>query len=135
LGYYEYGLINKISLRTRLEIYTEIEAGIGCYIIPELATEPRWYYNLGKRSEKGKSIINNSGNFFCVKANYKSAIFEISSHVNDKAENRFLLIPKWGIRRNINKSLEFETGLGFGIEFLKEVNPVAELHLRFGYHF
>lgn len=136
-GYYEIKLSNQVSLRTELGIYNEIQAGIGYYIAPELTIEPRWYYNLSKRSTKGKSIINNNGNFFGVKANYRSALFEISNYINNLAETEsgFLLIPKWGIRRSFNKNLEFEAGLGFGVEFLKEVNPVAELHLRFGYRF
>ena len=135
-------LTNKTALRTEVGVYTEIQAGIGYFIAPEIIVEPRWYYNLENRVKKGKSIEGNSGNFIGLKTNYKSDIFEISNYNLDRAEKSFLLIPKWGIRRKIGNSFNYEAGFGLGIQYFEKSNinikrdePVADLHLRIGYTF
>jgi hypothetical protein len=134
-GYKESKLTNQIAVRVELGLYTEIQSGVGYFMAPEITIEPRWYYNLNKRAKKGKKTRNNNSNFLTLKTSYRSDAFEISNYKNKRAQNNFFIIPKWGIRRNINKNFNFETGFGIGAEFLEKTNPVVELHLRFGYDF
>jgi hypothetical protein len=139
-------LTENIALRTEIGLYTQIYQGIGFFMAPEITFEPRWYYNLKKRAAKKKDITNNSANFFTVKVGYRSSIFEISGFDDDRksAENSFAIIPKWGIRRNISKSFNYELGVGIGyIHFINQKyfktydnNGIAiDLHIRIGYNF
>ncbi len=113
-------------------------------IAPVISTEPRWYYNLGKRFAKGKNIRNNSGNLFSFKVNYIPDWFLITNEKNINVVNQLYLIPEWGIRRVYGKHFTFETGFGVGpvLYFGKNSESVinkehvfVDLHLRVGYTF
>ncbi|TXD53060.1 MULTISPECIES: hypothetical protein [unclassified Polaribacter] len=52
-GQNEIKLSNTIALRTEIGLYTEIQAGSGFFMAPEITFEPRWYYNIKKRASKG----------------------------------------------------------------------------------
>jgi len=49
------------------------------FFAPTLKLEPRYYYNLQKRLNKGKSIAKNSGNFLAINMVYTPDWFVISS--------------------------------------------------------
>jgi hypothetical protein len=111
---------------------------------PEVTVEPRWYYNIKKRASEGTNIENNAANFFTIKLNHRSDIFEINPNRLSGSENSISLIPKWGIRRNLGKYFNYEAGVGIGyIRFINQKyfrtfdnNGIAiDLHLRIGYNF
>ena len=143
-GYNESRLTNQIALRSELgfyggyskSLYYEIWA-----ITPVITLEPRWYYNLDKRSKKGYDISDNSGNFLSLNMTYVPDWFSISNYGNVSAINQFLLVPTWGIRRNIGKNFNYETGIGLGYNFYLDNNirskgeTYLNLHLRIGYKF
>jgi hypothetical protein len=140
----EIRLSDEIALRTEIGLYTEIVKGIGFLMAPEITIEPRWYYNIKKRDSKKLNIKNNSANFFTLKTNFRSSIFEISNYDNKRAENSFAIIPKWGIRRNLGTNFNYELGLGIG--YLSFINQkyftvsdsdgiIIDLHVRIGYNF
>ena len=140
----EIRLSDEIALRTEVGLYTEIAEGIGFFMAPEITLEPRWYYNISKRDSKKLNIKNNSANFFTIKANFRSSVFEISNFDEKRAENSFAIIPKWGIRRNLGTSFNYELGLGIG--YLSYINQkyftvsdsdgiIIDLHVRIGYNF
>jgi hypothetical protein len=139
-------LTDNIVLRTEVGLYTEIYQGAGFFMAPEITFEPRWYYNIQKRVLNKKDTSNNSANFFTLKTSFRFSLFEISGFDDDRksAENSFTIIPKWGIRRNINKSFNYELGAGIGyIHFINQKyfktydnNGIAiDLHVRIGYNF
>jgi hypothetical protein len=136
-------IADSFALRSEIGVYTEIISGTGFFMAPEITLEPRWYYNIGKRNKNKFDIKNNAANFFTVKLNYRSNIFEISNLSFDRAEQSFAILPKWGIRRNINKNFSYEIGLGIGyigtinqqnINFNKS-EIIVDSHIRIGYTF
>lgn len=101
--------------------------------------EPRWYYNLGKRAEKSKSIADNAGNFLSLKTTYNSNLF-FKTGSNEPPV--ISVIPTWGIRRNIGKHFNYELGAGLGYAHVFKTDRwpsydqfAVNLHLRFGYKF
>ncbi|HCY82937.1 MAG TPA: hypothetical protein DHV22_15745, partial [Xanthomarina gelatinilytica] len=85
--------------------------------------EPRFYYNLNKRHNKGKRIDGNSGNFISLKTSYNSDLFFIGTNEDIHLETDFMVIPTWGIRRNLCKHFNYEAGFGIGyIHYREEYN-------------
>jgi hypothetical protein len=115
------------------------------FLTPVINLEPRWYYNINKRENKGKSAKNNGANFLTTSISYHPDWFVISSKNNINVYNQLSVIPKWGIRRNIaNSNFNFEAGIGLGYRFyfLKQYGyskndgeTALDLHLRIGYTF
>lgn len=140
---HEFALRTEIGLTASLVIGLYEETLFG--LRPSVALEPRWYYNLDKRAEKGKRIANNSGNFIAMRLGYISNLFTISNY--DKAEfsNTIFTFLHWGIRRNLGKQFNFEAGAGIGAGYISENNIGLEddegfefspsIYLRIGYTF
>ncbi len=143
---------NENKLGNDFALRTEIGLDLGYYIsynlenkyvlAPIVLVEPRWYYNLESRLNKGKHIKNNSGNFLGLKVKYIPDWFVISDFDNYSVANQVSIIPRWGIRRAIGKSnfnYEIATGLGYKYVFLKntdnDLRLVLDVHLRIGYTF
>ncbi|HZH70226.1 MAG TPA: hypothetical protein VFD80_07245 [Flavobacteriaceae bacterium] len=147
--HHEARLSNKIALRSEIGLDTglwwgEIYKNTGLVAGPVLTLEPRWYYNINKRNRKGKSTSDNSGNFISIKTSYHPDWFVISNYQNIRIVSDISFVPTWGIRRNIGKKLNFETGIGLGYwttvntssYWFSNLSGVAgNLHLRFGYKF
>ncbi|GGI57483.1 hypothetical protein [Winogradskyella haliclonae] len=125
----ELRLSNQVALRSELGIN-----GVNTNTIsPSIALEPRWYYNLGKRQEKGKRIDGNSGNYFSLRATY---FFHDDEELNKDYTDEISVIPTWGIRRNIGKHFNYEVGAGAGLGFeSKNIDIDLYVNLRFGYRF
>ena len=112
---------------------------------PVLTLEPKWYYNLNKRVANARDINNNSGNFFSIKLSYNPDWFVISSSKNIDLLKQFSIIPSWGIRRNLGKHFNYETGFGIGYRYIFNEHDgtknnisnetAINLHLRIGYQF
>lgn len=148
-GHNEARISNTIVLRTEFGFDTGIFGGdfydnTSFILYPSLNVEPRMYYNLTKRKNKGHKISNNSGNFFSLRINYIPDLFVISNVDNVNIIESIAFIPKWGIKRSIGKHFTYEAGLGYGIRthFLKkegfknnESDGIVDLHLRIGYTF
>ncbi|PIV16300.1 MAG: hypothetical protein COS42_10730 [Flavobacteriales bacterium CG03_land_8_20_14_0_80_35_15] len=141
--YNESRLSNTIALRSEIGFDTGIRGGFYRKTIfvlaPEITAEPRFYYNLEKRSKNGRNISKNSSNFLALKLNYRPELFVISSVAGVSVLESFSIIPKWGIKRTVGKHFTYELGLGIGyIYYLNYINQgevTADLHIRFGYTF
>lgn len=145
-------LQRNISLRTELGFDAGIFSSnadfsgskVGVIFIPSITLEPRLYYNLRKRMDKGKNISENSGNFVALKLNYRPDWFTLSNVKNTSVADNIAIIPKWGIRRTFWNHLTYELGAGVGYRkyYLKQYgyneNPgevAIDLHIRLGYTF
>lgn len=151
LGVYvnnEYRLWNAFAIRTELGLdggFATKNNDTKWGLIPTINIEPRYYYNLSKRAEKGRNTSGNAGNFFTVLFKYNADWFVITSEDNVITENMISVVPKWGIRRNIGQSkFNYEAGIGigyynyFGSDRNNYTNPegvAVDLHLRIGYRF
>ncbi|WP_299777646.1 hypothetical protein [uncultured Formosa sp.] len=153
LGMYfnhELRLTNKIALRSEVGLDagfwgSDVNDINGYLLAPVFTLEPRWYYNLKKRTNKGKRIANNTGNFVSIKTSYHPDWFTITNadHLNFIGD--FTIIPTWGIRRHIGNHFNYETGIGLGYGryittkedyYYGDKNVLAaNLHLRIGYTF
>jgi hypothetical protein len=109
---------------------------------PVLRVEPRWYYNLQKRALKSKRVDGNSANFLSLTTSYQ---FDRPLITNDQSIvilSYVAMIPTWGIRRNMGKHMNYETGLGLGYRYIlsnrlnanqKKAEPALNIHLRIGW--
>ncbi|WP_202701829.1 hypothetical protein [Flavobacterium sp. UGB4466] len=139
---HEHRLLNQISLRTEIGFDMGFRGCSDCTttyaIAPVINLEPRWYYNINKRTAKNQQT-NNSANFITLQIHCYPNWFVISNHDNVFVSNQIALIPKWGIRRNIgNTNFNYEAGIGIGRKFYLDENfsdTTADLHLRIGYTF
>ena len=144
-GHNELRLTNQLSLRSEIGmdmgIFINGNSDNNFVLIPVLRIEPRWYYNLKKRSNKNKSISKNSANFLTLSTTYNPDWFTISNIENINVISSIAFIPKWGIKRTYGKWFTFETGVGIGYiesldskyEFFSNVG--VDLHVRLGYTF
>jgi hypothetical protein len=149
-GYNELKLSNQIALRTELgfDAYDndDFYPNSGFLLTTVITLEPRWYYNLDKRASRLERIDNNSGYFFSIKTSFRSDDLLLDFGGDEKAQivDNLSIIPTWGIRRNLGKHFNYETGVGVGYihyfsknaGFTKNKGETAiNLHLRLGYQF
>jgi len=151
---HEARLSNKWALRTEIgldlwsyETYSYNTAGEtrkGSVLVPSIAIEPRWYYNIQKRADKGRYTANNSANFLTLAIKYYPDLFVVGGPDNLKVRDQISFIPKWGIRRAIAQSgFNYELGIGVGPvlyleknSYYRSISDVAlDLHARIGYTF
>lgn len=142
-------LSDQITLRSELGFDSGFWGGsfydkAGFIMTPQITLEPRWYYNLNKRTEQSKRIDFNSGNFIALKTSYHPDWFVISNYDDINVISAVSVIPTWGIRRNLGNHFNYEAGLGFGYRYIfakqagflnNESEAAVNLHLRIGYIF
>lgn len=147
-GHREIRIDDEFALRAEIGLESHLWIGFDEETIfamrPSLTLEPRWYYNLEKRTEKSKRTAHNSGNFIAFRTKYFPDIFAISNYDNAEFGNDFSAELNWGIRRAIGKHFNFETAFGLGyfyssgnnIESDGEESQISpSIYLRFGYTF
>jgi len=149
-AYNETKLSNTIALRTEIGFdfgiwettyYDDYDSPF--LLTPVIVVEPRFYYNLKKRSKNSKRIDGNSGNFIALKTSYH-AEWALFNSDDAPVVSDFSIIPTWGIRRNLGKHFDYEAGLGAGFSYtfakragyLKNKSEMElNMHLRIGYRF
>lgn len=147
-AYNEAKLSNTIALRTELGFdfgiwettyYDDYDSPF--ILTPVIVIEPRFYYNLKKRSENSKRIDGNSGNFIALKTSYHPELALFNTD-NAPVVSDFAIIPTWGIRRNLGKHFNYEAGIGVGISHTfaeragyseDKTEMELNMHLRIGY--
>ncbi len=150
-AYNEAKLSNSIALRTELGFdfgiwettyYDDFNSPL--ILTPVFVLEPRFYYNLKKRSENSQRIDGNSGNFIAIKAGFHPDWFVLFNTDDAPVVSDFSIIPTWGIRRNIGEHFNYEAGIGAGFShtfaeragYAKDKSEIElNMHLRIGYRF
>ncbi len=73
-AYNETKLANSISIRSELSLGFSWSGGNNIsdkwVILPIISAEPRWYYNLQRRTTKHKRIDGNSGNYLSLNVSF-----------------------------------------------------------------
>lgn len=102
-----------------------------------LSVEPRYYYNVEKRLNKGKTLNNNAANFISANVYYVPDWLTSSNHENVDVVKTFGIIPKYGLNRNISKNINFEFAFGIGYAWGEDnYNDIAlALDLRLSFDF
>jgi len=150
LGIWAY---NEVKLSNTIALRTEVGFDFGIWestfyddapflLTPVIVVEPRFYYNLKKRSNESKRIDGNSGDFIALKMGYHPDWFVLFNTDNVPVVSDFSIIPTWGIRRNIGKHFNYEAGIGVGYSYTfaeragyakDESGIELNMHLRIGY--
>ncbi len=86
-------------------------------LTPVITAEPRWYYNIEKRSKKGRNTKNNSANFVALSLTYHPDWFTISNNYDGYIPDQISIIPYWAIKRALGAHFNYETGLGLGYQY------------------
>ena len=121
----DYGVETPIGSNWTLRPHAGIDGGLGWssnawtsdnfwyYAVRAAAgVDFRYYYNLSRRQERGRSTRFNSGNFFGMDAQY----FTPSFVEHNVSTGGFVLFsPRWGFRRVYRQKWIFEFDLGLNI--------------------
>lgn len=145
-GNHEARLADTFVLRSEIGIQAGFYVGPSddaIYAGPTIALEPRWYYNIAKRADKGKNTVGNSANMIAVAIMYVPDWFTLTNNDNINIAEQAGVSARWGLRRHPGKSdfnYEFAAGIGYYKSFLKQYgirqNDNAfypDLQLRIGY--
>jgi len=99
--------------------------------VPFITSELKYLYSRKKRTNKGRSTLNNSGNYIGLQAKYS---FGNSSYID--LSSSLLTEIHWGIQRPLGKRFLFDFHIGLGMlsdfDFEREAFSPT-LGLRFGY--
>ena len=88
------------TIALRGEIGYEFSGNSGLYVYsPVFTLEPRYYYNLNKRANKGRKIINNTGSYFSLRTEVRPSLNAFSNYGNIDIDSDITFIPSWGIRK------------------------------------
>ncbi|NBL63883.1 hypothetical protein GV828_01570 [Flavobacterium sp. NST-5] len=71
-------------------------------------SEMKYFYNLGKRQNKGKNISNNGGNYVGIQTKYSFGTDAF------RLNNALLSEVHWGIQRSLGGNFSFNTHIGLG---------------------
>ncbi|TAJ08661.1 hypothetical protein DMA11_21100 [Marinilabiliaceae bacterium JC017] len=111
---YEQSISQKITINFELMLADEYGENLldGLYwrFSPYIRIEPRYYYNITKRSENGKNTTNNSANYISLSADYQP----IERIGESTSLHGLSIIPKYGLKRSINEHFTFELAAGIG---------------------
>ena len=147
--HHEAKLTRTIALRSEVGLdlgywYSDLEGVSGHFIVPSLTVEPRWYYNLDKRTKKGYRTDGNSGNYVSLRGSFYPDMVVSSSVENARFVPQLFIGPMWGIRRNLGKHFNYEAGAGLvyvqyfppsDVFMASESDVDVLVHLRIGYKF
>lgn len=143
--YNESKIASNTTLRAEASLFPAIWGGdmfakTGFAFYPAITIQPKYYYNITKRAEKGKNTKNNSANYFGLQVRYVPDWFVISNTKNLSLSNQINIIPTYGFRRNFaeNFNYEFKAGLGYGTTFGNDFNTsgaILDLSMKIGYDF
>jgi len=98
---------------------------------PYVLSELKYFYNREKRTRKGRSSLNNSGNYIGLQGKYS-----FGDNRTFRLNKTFLTELHWGIQRPLGKRFIFDLHLGIGYltDFdFKDGNISPTFGLRFGY--
>lgn len=116
---YEASLSEKTTLDMALGFGFAYRSGMfgeGYGIFPGLTGQYRWFYNLDKRLEKGKSIDNNTGNYLALHAGGQSGK-PILGNLAYNADFFGTVGPVWGLQRYYGSGFKLGLHLGAGYAF------------------
>lgn len=143
--YDEIRIGSRTTLRAEASLFPAIWGGdlyarTGFAFYPALTLQPKFYYNIARRSEKGKNTKNNAANYLGMQLRYIPDWFVISNEKGLRLSNQVNIIPTYGFRRNFagNFNYEFRAGIGYGTSFGETTNTsaaVLDLSMKIGYDF
>ena len=138
--YYEFKLDRKITLRAEAGVslgffpgeyglYSDEDEMRSVAVIPVLAAEPRWYYNLERRVRKSKDISRNRANYLSLYTACSGGWGAVKlDNKIDKVPGAFAIAPMWGMRRTIGQHFNYELGAGVGYSYTGKFDHLDHHH-------
>lgn len=116
---YETKISKEWTLLSNIGIYYYYDKGNssngkGYSIRPFLGFEPRWYYNLDRRTRLAKNTKFNTGNYWSLDINYYPKVVLATNQSYYGFSNVVYFLPSYGIRRTISKHIYFDGSLYAG---------------------
>ena len=129
-GYgYEWSVADEVTINSQIDMRAYIgddDFAIDNFVFsPRITIEPRYYYNLKKRAEKGKNINSNSANYVSFDLSYELPLG--LSGIRDVPQHTFRLLPSWGMRRELSEhfTMDFSVYAGYkliGTQYYNDSN-------------
>lgn len=94
---------------------SNINSDIKILASPFLRSQYRYYYNLQRRVNKGKSIRNNTGSFLAVNGSYYFDPINNQDYVSNY--DGFTFGGVWGFQKTYKSNLNISSNVGFGYSF------------------
>lgn len=139
-GFYEKAIGNDFTLNSEIGYIGGFLRGTDAkldYVFTSVINlEPRYYYNLKSRHNKGKDIAKNAANYLGVELYYVPDLLSSSNRAGIDVSKAFGLIPKYGFKRNLSELINFEFAFGIGYSWGEHnINgTVVGLDLRLGFN-
>jgi len=140
---YEYTLNKKFSLLSEIGldglIYSHHADGIGLILSTRIKQGMRFYYDQEALENDGKTTPNKAGNFFTFLVDYIPPNLSYVPFGQREVLRQIRALSYWGLRRDLDKRLVFETHLGFGYVYnighsLEQKHNLAwDLRIGIGY--
>lgn len=108
-------------------------------LLPSVDVYYRYYYNLDRRTERGKRIYRNSGNYLGLTALYANGnpIWSERPDADSNIDNLVMAGPVYGLQRTYGKgfffNLEFGVGYGYADNGSSEIIPLASARLGWAF--
>ena len=101
---------------------------------PFVHVSSRFYYNMDRRSQKGRKTDCNSADFFAISIEHA---FQPIISVRSNGCGLTSIVPHWGLRRVFGDKflLEFALGVNFNRNTRGVVDYDPSINLRLGYVF
>ena len=124
-------LIGSIGLTMPYWAWHIPNSGWAYAINPVFGLEPRFYYNIDTRSNKGKNTNYNSANYLSLDCYY---MFNPIANQNTLIHPGIIISPNWGIRRVYNDRwlLEFSLGAWCLFDAESQISWAPRANLKFG---
>ncbi len=104
-------------------------SGIFYSVNPYIGIEPRFYYSLNKRYNKGENTSFNSANYLSIDLAY---MFKPILKKDVVSSGGFLISPTWGLRRVFRDFWLLEFNLGVNCFISHYVGWSPKIDLKFG---
>ncbi len=121
------GFVYEFGLNKKNTLYSELSAGYGYSgngfgdnwsFYPYIQEQFRHYYNLEKRTAKGKVTSHNSAGFVSVAAYYNFKSITTNDDYSS-SNSSFIIAPVWGFQRTYKHKFNLDLNMGAGYGFSK----------------
>ncbi len=132
---YEFGLLPNLTAGAEigLSLATPSE---GYSLSPAYRAFSRYYLNLKRRSDMGKNVSGNSGNYVAVTFNHYFTQWELLGNMDNSGRDLVFLGPVIGLQRSYPGGFSFSADAGAGWYFSNRVSAGLgpSVHIRIGWN-
>ncbi|PKB18870.1 hypothetical protein [Flavobacterium sp. 5] len=117
------GFVYEHGFTTKNTLYSEISFGIGYRnndyygsewsFYPTITEQFRHYYNLDRRTSKGKVTVHNSGGFVALHSDYRFKAISTNDALSS-LESSFTIGTVWGFERTYRSNFNLGLNMGAG---------------------